>query len=63
MMNLIYKYNFCIIVKLSASFQLTLNHYSVFCGMEDRAVECEDRINVEDLISDENHSERSFWKV
>ena len=30
--------------------------------MEDRTVDCEDAINVEDLVFDENHSERSAWK-
>ena len=30
--------------------------------MEDRTVDCEDAINVEDLVFDGNHSERSAWK-
>ena len=30
--------------------------------MEDGTVDCEDAINVEDLVFDENHSERSAWK-
>ena len=49
-------------MKVSASFQLTLSNYSIFWRMEDRTVDCEDAINVEDLVFDENHSERSAWK-
>ena len=49
-------------MKKSASFQLTLRNYSLFCRMEDRTVDFEDVINVEDLVIDENLSERSTMK-
>ena len=49
-------------MKVSASFQLTLSNYSFFWRMEDRTVDCEDASNVEDLVFDETHSERSAWK-
>ena len=44
-------------MNVSASFQLTF-----FGRIEDRTVDCEDAINVEDLVFDENPSERSAWK-
>ena len=58
-MNLIYILR--IIVKVSASFHLTWRNCSFFCKMEDRTVDCQEGINAEDLLFDQNHSKRSAW--
>ena len=58
LIKICFTYNCEIVCFLSNKFAQNF----IFCRMGDRTVDCEDGFNVEDLVIDENHSEKSAWK-